>query len=92
MDILSYVGGGSSLASFGAGWSLGFLLILVWSIFWKGLALWATARKGEKIWFLVFLVVNTIGILEIIYLFVVTKEGKPILNSILDKVRGKKLV
>ena len=44
-------------------------LIALWSIFWKGLALWHAARRGQQWWFLAFLVVNTAGILEIIYLF-----------------------
>jgi hypothetical protein len=48
------------------------LLAVVWSLLWKGLALWRAAKRGEKIWFTVFLLVNTLGILEIIYLFAVT--------------------
>ena len=48
------------------------LLAVVWSLLWKGLALWRAAKRGEKIWFVVFLLVNTLGILEIIYLFAVT--------------------
>lgn len=50
-----------------------FLLVLVlWSIVWKGLALWRAAKRGDTIWFIIFLVLNTAGILEIIYLFLVT--------------------
>lgn len=50
-----------------------FVLILlviaaIWSIIWKGVALWKSARYGQKAWFIVMLIVNTIGILEIIYL------------------------
>lgn len=48
------------------------LLALIWSLLWKGLALWRAAKRGEKIWFVVFLLVNTLGILEIIYLFAIT--------------------
>lgn len=50
----------------------GLLVILLWSLVWKGLALWRAAQRGEKVWFIVFLVVNTLGILEIIYLFFIT--------------------
>lgn len=46
---------------------------LLWSIVWKGLALWHSARRGEYWWFMILLVVNTLGILEIIYLFFVAK-------------------
>jgi hypothetical protein len=48
------------------------LIALAWSLLWKGLALWRAAKRGEKIWFIVFLIVNTLGILEIIYLFFIT--------------------
>ena len=48
-------------------------LFILWSIFWKGLALWHSARRGETVWFIILLVVNTAGILELIYLFLVKK-------------------
>jgi hypothetical protein len=44
-------------------------LIVLWSIFWKGLALWHSGRRNQGWWFVVMLIVNTVGILEIIYLF-----------------------
>ena len=43
--------------------------IVLWSVFWKGLALWHAARRGEPAWFVAILLINTLGILEIIYLF-----------------------
>ena len=49
------------------------LLLVVWSLFWKGLALWHSGRRGQPWWFVVMLIVNTVGILEIIYLFVILK-------------------
>jgi methionyl-tRNA synthetase len=55
--------------------SLLLVVIIVWSIVWKGLALWKSARRDNKIWFIVFLVINTIGILEILYLFVFSKKS-----------------
>jgi len=48
-----------------------FLVVVAWSLFWKGLALWHSARRGQNVWFIVLLVLNTAGILEIIYLFAV---------------------
>lgn len=47
----------------------GLLILVLWSIFWKGLALWHSARRNEPWWFLAMLVINTAGILEIVYLF-----------------------
>ncbi|MEI7615718.1 MAG: DUF5652 family protein [Actinomycetota bacterium] len=42
--------------------------LLAWSLVWKGLALWRAARNDSKPWFVVLLIVNTLGILEILYL------------------------
>ena len=55
--------------------------LMLWSIFWKGLALWHSGRRGQAWWFVVLLVVNTMGILEIIYLFAVIKLKFPQLFS-----------
>ena len=55
---------------------LWFLALFAWSIVWKGLALWKAAQKGSKPWFVVFLVVNTLGILEILYYYVFSEPRK----------------
>ncbi len=49
-------------------------LLLVWSIAWKGVALWNAAKHSQKNWFIAILVINTIGILEIVYLFRFAKK------------------
>jgi len=49
------------------------LITVIWTLFWKGTALWHAARKGSSLWFILLLFVNTLGILEIIYLFAVAK-------------------
>ncbi len=53
--------------------NLVFLLIILWTLPWKGVALWKSARLGQKWWFVALLVINTIGILEILYIFVFSK-------------------
>ena len=50
--------------------------VTLWTIPWKGVALWIAARKRHKIWFIVLLIVNTLAILEILYIFVFSKCGK----------------
>jgi len=62
-----------TLFGLGAGFSLIVLVFVVWTVFWKGWALWIAARKGEVWWFLAILIVNTAGILEIVYLFAFKK-------------------
>lgn len=49
------------------------IIILIWSYTWKLLALWKSARKSSIVWFIVLALVNTVGILEILYIFVFSK-------------------
>ncbi len=58
-------------------------LILVWTIPWKGVALWKAARNSHKWWFIVLLLVNTLAILEIIYIFYFSKPREK--NKVLTK-------
>ena len=55
---------------------LALLVIIVWTVSWKGVALWKAARRNEKYWFIALLVLNTLAILEIIYIFVLSKREK----------------
>jgi len=50
------------------------VLLVVWTLYWKYHALWYAAKHDEKWWFIALLVINTAGILEIIYLCVITKK------------------
>jgi len=51
-----------------------FTLFLLWSLVWKGLALWKSGRLTHKWWFVIILVANTLGILDMIYIFFVAKK------------------
>lgn len=51
-------------------------LLALWTLPWKGYALWIAARKEQKWWFVALLVINTLAILEILYIFVFSKMGK----------------
>jgi len=53
------------------------ILVVLWTIPWKGVALWKAARNQSIIWFVILLVVNTLGILEIIYIFFFSKKKLP---------------
>jgi methionyl-tRNA synthetase len=53
-------------------------LIMIWSLVWKGMALWRAAKNDSKNWFIALLLINTMGILEILYLYVWgKKQEKP---------------
>jgi Family of unknown function (DUF5652) len=62
--------------SLGWGAGIGFFIaiLIVWTLFWKGIALWKAAREGSMAWFVALLIVNTVGILEIIYIFGFSKH------------------
>jgi hypothetical protein len=49
------------------------MLVLFWVLPWKGVALWKAARNSHKKWFIVLLLLNTLAILEIIYIFIFSK-------------------
>jgi len=44
------------------------LTVVLWDIVWKALGLWRSARAGQTGWFVAMLILNTAGILPIIYL------------------------
>lgn len=46
-----------------------YIPFLIWTMFWKGWALWKAANKRQLWWFAGLLVVNTMSILEIAYIF-----------------------
>ena len=54
------------------------IVLALWSIPWKGWALWRAAKNNQLPWFIVFMVVNTVGILEIIYIFLISKKEKKV--------------
>jgi hypothetical protein len=49
---------------------------IVWTLPWKAVALWKSAKTGDKVWFIMLLILNTLGILEIFYIFVFSKRTK----------------
>jgi len=63
------------------GFLIAFAVLGVWSLIWKGFALWRAARDESKVWFVILLLVNTLGVLEIVYLFAISPMRK--------KLRGK---
>lgn len=49
------------------------VVVAIWSLIWMGIAMWKSARKNHLVWFIVFLLIHTLGILEILYIFVFSK-------------------
>jgi hypothetical protein len=57
-------------------------VILLWVLPWKGVALWKAARQESKTWFIVLLLINTLAILEILYIFVFSQRKKGFFKKI----------
>lgn len=49
--------------------------LTVWSVTWKGIALWNAARSNQLGWYIALLFVNTLGILELAYLLFFKKKS-----------------
>lgn len=50
------------------------ILAFLWTLPWKGIALWRAARNNERNWFVALLIVNSLAILEIVYIFYFSKR------------------
>ena len=50
------------------------ILMVVWILPWKGVALWRAAKNNHRRWFIALLVINTLAILEIVYIFYFSKK------------------
>ena len=53
---------------------IGLAVLLLWSTVWKGFALYRAGANRSPGWFICLLIFNTIGILDILYLFVFGKK------------------
>lgn len=56
--------------------AIGLSFLLLWTIIWKGLALYRAGSNRSPGWFLALLVFNTLGILEILYFFAFSRKRK----------------
>jgi len=53
------------------------LVLAIWTLPWKGVALWKAVKLNHQAWFIALLILNTLAILEILYIFVFSKMMKP---------------
>ncbi len=51
-----------------------FIFLTIWTTVIKAFALWYAARNRQPYWFVAVLVLNTLGILELVYLFAFRKD------------------
>jgi len=50
------------------------LLLIFWTLLWKCYSVWTAAKNNHKKWFIALIIFNTLGILDIIYIFYIAKK------------------
>ncbi len=62
------------MVNFASGWWI--IIAILWVLPWKGVALWKAAKLSQKWWFIALLVLNTLAVLDILYIFIFFKIGR----------------
>lgn len=57
------------------------LIVLAWTLAWKGFALWRAAKDDSTLWFVLILILNTLGVLEIVYIFAISPMNKKLADK-----------
>ena len=52
-----------------------FIVLTVWDTVWKLIAMWKAGRNNHLVWFICIALINTIGVLPIIYILI--NRNKP---------------
>ena|SRR3989344_1516862 len=63
-------------------------IVIAWSLFWKGAAMWKAARKNSPIWFVALMIITTVGILEILYIYLFSEIKLDDLKSEKEKKKN----
>lgn len=70
-----------------------FWILFIWAFVWKGIALWKAVTKRQLVWFVLLLILNTSGILEIVYIFWLSRfpidKNQTLLKFLNEKVGQK---
>ncbi len=54
-------------------------VLAVWDLVWRGIALWQAGKNRQLTWFIVLLVINSVGVIPIIYLLL--NKDRPSMGS-----------
>lgn len=53
------------------------IILAIWELGWKGFAMWRAAQNNDKVWYVAMFIINTVGILPIIYLLLHPRRRIP---------------
>ena len=68
--------------------NLGIFILIVWEAFWKGVALWKSAKKGDFVWFIAIFLINFFGLIPLFYLWR-TKQLEGVLKDFQNFFKSK---
>ena len=54
--------------------------LIIWSITWKAIDIWKAARNRQLGWFLVLFIINSAGLLPILYIYYYQRDKSPKIN------------
>jgi len=67
------------------------LILALWTLPWKIYSLWLASKSNQRVWFIALVLLNTFGILEIIYIFIISKKKwADVKTSLLNFLSPKK--
>jgi len=69
-----YASMGADFWLLSAGMTAFIIILTIWTIVWKAMALWRAARNNHLAWYIVLMILNTAGILDILYYFIWGKK------------------
>ena len=55
-----------------------FIILVIWEVIWKLIALWKAGRNNHLAWFICIALINTAGILPIVYILMHKKNPSTI--------------
>lgn len=64
--------------------------LVLWVLPWKGFALWKAARKNHRWWFLGILIINSMGLVDILYIFYFSEHAPAITKKKVETEAGRK--
>lgn len=56
-------------------WTVILACVIVWDLVWRGMALWRAARHEQMAWFVALLIINSVGVLPILYILLHREHG-----------------
>tara|TARA_Y100000034_G_scaffold135595_1_gene208187 strand:- start:997 stop:1227 length:231 start_codon:yes stop_codon:yes gene_type:complete len=68
-----------------------FLVAMIWDLIWRCFGVWKSTKNNQPIWSILFVLLQTMGILPILYIFIFSKmKKKTSAKKPERKTRGKK--